>query len=158
MGMISLVGLNKAEVLAALYNTSKPQGMGFLHYNPKPMTTREAEILLQETTDFDYLKGRVMKVSLKGDGFDSWAYDRDNGEGAAERAIAELVRTGDTNPSVIQEMHDTNTLKSAEDVKTHLNDKGYSESKGGVTVFHLGLEGVADKLGPAVDKAIKDKK
>ena len=34
---ISLVGLSKAAVLAALYNASKPQGMGFLQFNPKPM-------------------------------------------------------------------------------------------------------------------------
>ena len=41
--MIQLSGLNKADVLAALYNASKPQGMGFLQYDPKPMTRAEAE-------------------------------------------------------------------------------------------------------------------
>jgi hypothetical protein len=34
---IDLKGLNKAAVLAALYNASKPQGMGFLQYDPTPM-------------------------------------------------------------------------------------------------------------------------
>jgi hypothetical protein len=37
-----------------------------------------------------YLKGRVMKVDLSGDSFGPWLYDRDNGDGAAERVIAEL--------------------------------------------------------------------
>ena len=31
---IDLSGLNRADVLAVLYNSSKPQGMGFLQYNP----------------------------------------------------------------------------------------------------------------------------
>jgi len=40
--MINLAEYNKAEVLAALYNCSKPQGLGFLHFNPEPMTRDEA--------------------------------------------------------------------------------------------------------------------
>lgn len=36
---------------------------------------------------FDYLQGRVMKVDLAGDELDPRLYDRDNGEGAARRAI-----------------------------------------------------------------------
>ncbi len=87
---LSLSGLNKADVLAALYNASKPQGMGFLHFDPKPMTRQEAEGLLKQGTDFDYLKGRVMKINLKGDELDTWGYDRDNGAGAAQKAIAPL--------------------------------------------------------------------
>ena len=93
MSTIALTGLDKAAVLAALYNASKPQGMGFLHYDPKPMTREEAAVLLEQTAYFDYLKGRVMKVDLSGDELDTWGYDRDNGQGAAERAIAELSKT-----------------------------------------------------------------
>jgi len=85
--MISLDGKNKAEVLAKLYNASKPLGRGMLQYDPTPMTTEEAEELLKKFTYFDYLKGRVMKVDLSGLAFDPWLYDRDNGQGAAERAI-----------------------------------------------------------------------
>ena len=72
-------------MLAALYNASKPQGMGFVHYDPKPMTRQEAEALLEQGTYFDYLKGRVMKVKLSGDELNEWGYDRDNGQGAAAR-------------------------------------------------------------------------
>jgi hypothetical protein len=84
--------LSKAKVLAALYNNSKPQGMGFLHYNPKPMSEEQAEELLKETTYFDYLYGRVMKVNLEGNELDTYLYNRDNGEGAAERVIANLIK------------------------------------------------------------------
>ncbi|MBO5477301.1 MAG: hypothetical protein J6A15_06070 [Clostridia bacterium] len=80
----------KSEVLAALYNKSHPQGMGFLHYDPKPMTVEEAEQLLKTETYFDYLKGRVMKINLEGDVLDTWGYDRDNGEGAAKKVIDSL--------------------------------------------------------------------
>ena len=86
--MIDISKKDKGAVLAALYNNSRPQGMGFLHYDPKPMTTAEAEVLLARCADFDYLKGRVMKVDLEGDAFDPRLYDRDLGQGAAARAVA----------------------------------------------------------------------
>lgn len=82
---------DKAEVLAALYNASKPLGLGYLHFDPRPMSKEEARQLLAETTYFDYLKGRVMKVRLDGTTLDERLYDRDNGPGAAERAIAQLA-------------------------------------------------------------------
>ncbi len=84
---IDLTGKNKAKVLASLYNHSKPLGMGMLHYDPTPMTVEDAEEILKVETKFDYVLGRVMKVDLSGDSFDPWLYDRDNGEGAAERAV-----------------------------------------------------------------------
>lgn len=90
MATINISGLNKAEVLAALYNNSKTQGMGRLHYTPELMTVQEAIEILEETNYFDYLKGRVMKVYLASDSLDTWGYDRDNGEGAAYQAISHL--------------------------------------------------------------------
>lgn len=89
--MVSIDGKNKADVLAALYNRAKPQGMGFLHYDPTPMTREVAEEFLSapnESLYFDYLKGRVMKVDLRSDTeFSERLYDRDNGQGAAQAAI-----------------------------------------------------------------------
>lgn len=82
--------LNKAKALAALYNNSKPLGLGMLHYTHEPMTEEEASSLLKERTYFDYLKGRVMKIDLSGDELDTRLYNRDNGEGAAERAISSI--------------------------------------------------------------------
>ena len=88
--MIDLTKHNKAKVLAALYNNSKPHGLGILHYDPTPMSEEEATKLLRERTDFDYLKGRVLKIDLSEDQLDPSLYDRDLGHGAAERVISKL--------------------------------------------------------------------
>ncbi len=89
--MINIKELNKAEVLKNLYNNSKIQGMGFLQARSGDMTTAQAEEILKETHDFDYLYGKVMKVNLSGDSFNPWLYDRDNGPGAAESALKPLM-------------------------------------------------------------------
>jgi hypothetical protein len=39
---------------------------------------------------FDYLHGRVIKTNFSGDSFHPGLFDRDNGRGAAERAVAKL--------------------------------------------------------------------
>lgn len=85
--MIDITNLNKAAILAALYNASRPLGLGYLHYTPEDMTTEEAAALLRRQTYFDYLKGRVMKIDLSGNTLDPQLYDRDNGQDAAECAI-----------------------------------------------------------------------
>lgn len=88
-GVVDISNKDKAEVLAALYNNSHPHGMGFLQYNPEPMTIEQAREILEQTTYFDYLAGRVMKIDLKNDTVNTWGYNRDNGNGAAERAISQ---------------------------------------------------------------------
>lgn len=94
---IDISGLNKAEVLAALYNASKQQGMGFMHRRgAEPMSKEQAEEELRAAGAdpyFDYLHGRVMKISLKDDALRTGLYDRDNGEGAAHAALAHLLQT-----------------------------------------------------------------
>lgn len=89
-GNISIAGLDKAAVLAALYNSARTQGMGFMHYSPEPMELEEARELLAARSYFDYVKGRVMKVKIDGDSLNSRLYDRDNGEGRAAEIIAGL--------------------------------------------------------------------
>ena len=84
---INIAKLDKAAVLCALYDNARPLGMGFLHYTPEPMKLDEAKSLLERQTYFDYLKGRVMKVDLRGDEVDTWLYDRDNGQGTGQAAI-----------------------------------------------------------------------
>ncbi|MDP2967369.1 MAG: hypothetical protein Q8N87_03105 [bacterium] len=149
---ISIKGLNKADVLVALFNRAQSQGMGFMHYDPKPMTRGIAEKLLSETTDFDYIQGRVIKVDLSSDTeFDPWLYDRDNGQGAAAEVIEALRKTGKTNPASVQAAHHVNTVAAAEEVKANLNEK--SEWKG--SSLHLGLGDAADELGPKVDESLK---
>ena len=92
--MIDISGLDKKKVLMALYDAAKPQGLGFLHFSVEPMTEEDAATLLGKDTYFDYVNGRVMKVDLTYDNhFDERLYDRDNGEGAAAKAV-ERVRNG----------------------------------------------------------------
>ena len=89
---INISQLNKAEVLAALYNNANPQGIGFWQFTPEKMSTEQAADLLKGGHSyFDYLKGRVMKVDLSADILCTRLYDRDNGEGAAQRALQNLI-------------------------------------------------------------------
>lgn len=86
--MVNIKGLSKAKVLKSLYDHSHLQGLGFLQAVPSGYVTVEhCEELLKKTTYFDYMYGRVIKVDLSKDEFDEWLYDRDNGEGAAQRAV-----------------------------------------------------------------------
>lgn len=90
MSEISISGLDKAKVLQALYDRAKPQGMGFLQYVPGDMPYKDARALTSgKYLYFDYVAGRVMKVDLSKDTLDPRLYDRDNGDGAAERALRE---------------------------------------------------------------------
>lgn len=88
--MIDISKLDKAAVLAALYNRAKPQGWGYLDYQPGDMTIEQAREHLAKTTSFDYIQGRVLKINLGKAELDPWGYDRDNGQGAAQRAIDAL--------------------------------------------------------------------
>lgn len=85
---MDISGLDKAAVLAALYNASQQQGMGFMHARgARGMTVEQAREELSKQDYFDYLHGRVMKISLAKDEVNTALYNRDNGYGAAERAV-----------------------------------------------------------------------
>jgi hypothetical protein len=108
MGTVDITGIDKAALLAALYNASQPLGMGFLQYDPADMTVEQAQEIInmckqryeelykrkdnkgEVPLSFDYLKGRVMKVAIHEDFIYTDLYNRDNGDGAAEEVIAKL--------------------------------------------------------------------
>lgn len=103
---IDIKGIDKAELLAALYNNSRPMGMGFLQARDGVMTIEQAQAEIKTGDDsarmfgkdgshrelrFDYLRGRPLKADISGDSFRPWGYDRDNGgEGAAARIVARI--------------------------------------------------------------------
>ena len=89
--MINIKGFDKAELLCALFNNSKVQGLGFLQSIDRDLTIKDAKkIIFTQGLYFDYLHGKVMKVNLSGDTLDERLYDRDNGDGTAFKAISEL--------------------------------------------------------------------
>ena len=95
MDTVSIAGLDKAEVLRALWEGSHPQGRSTPHEaygTPSVEVFREA---LERNPEgyFDYLMGRVLKVDLTGDTLDTRLYDRDTYEGAAAFAV-QRVRAG----------------------------------------------------------------
>ena len=102
MSHINISGLDKAAVLAALWNRANPPlrgSMAMLHYRPSPMSLDEASAIIEDRLSgeyatglirFDYLLGKSFKLDLTEDTVDAWLYDRDHGDGAAQRAIDEL--------------------------------------------------------------------
>ena len=152
---ISLEGLDKAAVLAALYNGAKPQGLGFLQYDPSPMRTEDAKALFAQGTRFDYVQGRVLKVDLGKNTLDPRSYDHDNGSGAAEAAV-NAVRIGETNTPDIEATHKAGVLAAAADAVISMARETTSQDEGGVSTINLGLADVADKLQPAVMKALDE--
>jgi len=99
MSIINIEGINKARLLQALFNHSHQQGLGLLDESGAvDMTIEDAQSIVQKFVNsqdrwpltFDYLRGRVMKVNIDGDEFDSKRYDRDVGEGAAEAVVAAI--------------------------------------------------------------------
>lgn len=91
--MIGIKGLDKAEVLKALYDHSHIQGLGFLQAVPEGYVTVEhCRELLKSQTYFDYMYGKILKVDLSGDAFDERFYERDCGDGMAMRAVQTVKR------------------------------------------------------------------
>lgn len=159
---MDISGLDKAKVLAALFNVAKPQGFGFSSYDQKPMTAEEAQKLLDDGIDsFDYLKGRAMKIGLGKDEVDTQDFNRVNGPDAAERTIDELRRTGEVNPPAIAAMHKAATQESARLTRAQIErDRGrsgvsFAVDSDGTRHAKLGFGDVADELGQIIDKVSK---
>lgn len=153
--VISTAGLSKAKVLAALYNAARPQGMGFLHYDSTPMTEDQAqEIINSGMLYFDYLKGRVMKISLEDEMIDIRLYDRDNGNGCAELVIHQLRFNGDVNGEIIKDLHKLGVSDGALVAMRLANLKTTeTRTKGGWVEYTLGADELAEPLRAAVKKA-----
>lgn len=170
-GVISIKGLDKAEVLAALYNAASPQRLGFLQFDPKPMTREEAREIIDSQTycykdykgehrflAFDYLKGRLMKVNLEYDTLNPIGYDRGNGKGVAKRVIEELRSNRGVNSVYIKKKHLEGTLEAAEVTRDEMTGKTAIEKSGDTVTVTLGLDGLKDTLRPKVDKALEGAK
>lgn len=152
---MNISGLDRAAVLATLYNRSRPQGAGFIQFNPKPMAVEEArEILDKGFLYFDYLKGRVMKIDLSEDEVNTWGFNRDNGPNAAEEAIEELHKSGKPNTPAIEKAHGESTLAAAKEAEKEMEKKsGFT----GPAEYYLGLSDLAPQIAPKVKEILKDR-
>lgn len=97
--IVKLGKLNRYEALCALFNNAKTQGLGALHYvSSHSLSLEESQLRLTQSSYVDYLEGRVIKVDFPegAEELDCTLYDRDNGEGSAEKAIRryELIVQG----------------------------------------------------------------
>lgn len=99
MGTVNIEGLDKAEVLAALYFGSRAQGMGWFAESLNLAgggtkwgeTVEAARAYLGRTNYVEYFMGRVIKMGFSsGTEVRTDLYDRDNGTGAGYRAIVAL--------------------------------------------------------------------
>ena len=110
MSEVDISGLDKADLLAALFNAAKSQGLGFsVPGTQEPMTKEQAQYEINnikkyqhDTLRFDYVRGRVIKCDLFGDKLRTGGYNRDNGEGAAE-TVVDSVRQGITMASRVSQ-------------------------------------------------------
>jgi hypothetical protein len=162
MDVVDISGLDKTAVLAALYNAAKPQGMGFLHYKPEPMTVEEAEKCFvmygaRERHYFDYVFGRVLKVDLTTEKVRTDLYNRDNGEGAAERVIGILRASGTPAHPDILAIHKAGKAASIKAVERSMNAPATVQREGAAVVVTITAHDVKDQLKPYVDKAKEQK-
>ena len=87
-GHIDITGIDKVDLLIGLYHGTHPLGMGIIHNDPGfGSDEAEAALAAEPSGRLDYVAGRPIKANISGDSFDPWLYDRDAGEGAAQRVV-----------------------------------------------------------------------
>jgi hypothetical protein len=95
---IDIKGIDKAELLAALHNGTPAIGMGMLQ-DRGAITKEQAQEVIDHRMKcggdlyFDYLFGHPLKSDISKDTMRVAMYDRDAGQGAAERIITKLPRS-----------------------------------------------------------------
>ncbi len=84
---VSIKNLDKAVVLAALYNAAKPI-YEYMRVKPETMSPEEARLFLKnKTVVFGEFIGRILKIKLDTDVIHTEGYDAANGAGKARQAI-----------------------------------------------------------------------
>ena len=96
--MINIRGINKAELIAGLFNRSiAPRGVFFDKRHERPMTAadvasyRIVRISLETNNPIDHLRGRPIKMNVAGDQTDPTHYDALNGFGAAAWVVTDIL-------------------------------------------------------------------
>jgi hypothetical protein len=138
---VNIDGLDRAAVLAALFNASRQQGRGFLNEEGRAQLTadRAREILVNVGDRFDYLMGRVLKVDLPvgAEEVDCRLYDEANGPEAGLMVVASLRSTNDPNNSVIQYMHADGTYQASLVLQRSIERQAELRDEAGVATLHF---------------------
>lgn len=93
---VDISGIDKIVLLQKLFERAKPQQgcCSQLSYSleegARRLSDSCAKQILQRGERIDYIRGRTIKIYFSEDYIDTWAYNRDNGENAAEEVIASL--------------------------------------------------------------------
>lgn len=89
MTVVNITGLDKVEVLRALYNHARRAD--YCESSDGVLTRDDAELIWARYEllgcYFQRVKGRVLNVRLRGDALSVGLYERDNGNGAAREAL-----------------------------------------------------------------------
>lgn len=93
---INVAGLDKAELLAALYNATYATGLGILDDMGRDITVEEARADLSQLASegrpllLDNYRGRTFRMSFDSNLIDSSHYDSIAGQGIAAEVVANL--------------------------------------------------------------------
>ncbi len=136
--IVDTTGLEREPLLAALYNAAAPRGLGFTHYDPRPMDATWAHRVINErgndllhvmhklnphtfpvprprvTLAFDYVYGRPLKVMPVNPRVDVTRYNEIHAEGLAQTVIGILRDTGDPMHEDIMTLHQAGLRKAAQ--------------------------------------------
>lgn len=92
--IIDIRGIEKAALLAALYNGLNPGGASEdFNVRTAPMTKGEAQDIINRIRgplSFTHVKGRALMVDITGDSLDPQKYDQNLGQKAAEKIIVAM--------------------------------------------------------------------
>ncbi len=90
--LVDIRNINKAELLAGLYNRAKFGKVVDRFHPPRTaMTISQAwEIITERGLIFDYLGDQALKVNLAGERLDPWGFNWNRRPQAAQTVIATL--------------------------------------------------------------------
>lgn len=143
--LIPVHGIDKAELLVALFSAIKPYGIAAHSYSGhETLTIDEAREILRSHTaanpylglpyHIDYLKGRALKIDLAGDEIDTSQYDRYNGAGTAVAVVEKLRRQLNT-----YTQGDGTTVERREDGSQLISIPGHAPF-----IYHLSEDGLTE--------------
>lgn len=99
---MNIEGVDRVKLIQALYQRAQVLGMGRLQFDRAELSEAEAKSLVGK--GIDYLHGKVMKIMVPAEGqgneVETWGYNRDNGDNAAEKVVEVIRASGNVKAAV----------------------------------------------------------